>query len=56
MRRGPYDSMEATYSALFEYVKENGLEVVVPTREVYLTDPSQVQRPEDILTQVLLPL
>lgn len=56
MHRGPYDKMETTYEALFAYMNENGLEVVAPTRDVYLTDPSQVERPEDILTQVLLPL
>lgn len=56
VHRGPYDSMESTYTALFKYVKENGLEVISPTREVYLTDPSQVERPEDNLTQILFPV
>ena len=56
MHRGPYDTMEPTYEALFAHMKENGLELTGPTREVYLTDPSQLERPEDNLTQILFPL
>ena len=56
MHRGPYDTLEQTYEALFAYLKDNGLELTGPTREVYLTDPSQVERPEDNLTRILFPL
>jgi effector-binding domain-containing protein len=56
MHRGPYDTMEATYGALVAYMKENGLEITGPTREVYLTDPQQLERPEDNLTQILFPI
>ena len=56
MHRGPYETLEATYEALFAYMKENGLELAGPSRELYLTDPSQVEVPEDNLTQILFPL
>jgi effector-binding domain-containing protein len=56
MHHGPYETMEPTYEALFAHMKENGLELTGPTREVYLTDPSQLERPEDNLTRILFPV
>jgi effector-binding domain-containing protein len=56
VHRGPYETMEQTYVELFAYLKENGLALTGPTREVYLTDPSQLQRPEDNLTRILFPV
>ncbi len=56
MHRGPYETLEQTYEELFAYMKENGLELTGPPREAYLTDPEQVERPEDNLTQMLFPI
>jgi effector-binding domain-containing protein len=56
MHRGSYDTLEKTYEALFAYMKESGLELAGPGRELYLTDPSQLERPEDNLTRILFPL
>jgi effector-binding domain-containing protein len=52
---GPYDEVGGAYQALFSHAKDKGLKVVMPAREVYLTDPTQVKSPAENVTQVLIP-
>ncbi len=55
VHRGPYETCEVTYNALFEWLGRNGLQVTGPTREAYLNDPREV-KPEDILTEIYAPV
>jgi effector-binding domain-containing protein len=54
--KGPYDGVGPAYEALFAYMKDNSLSPAGPSRELYLTDPSQVENPADNLTEVLFPV
>ena len=54
--RGAYDGIAPSYEALFAHMKENNLSPAGPAREVYLTDPSQVENPADNLTEILFPV
>ena len=54
--RGPYDTVGSTYEALIAYMQEKGLEPAGPSREIYLTDPSQVESPADNLTEIVFPV
>jgi AraC family transcriptional regulator len=53
--QGPYQECTATYERLFAWIREQGLEITGPTREIYHNDPREV-RPEDILTEILAPV
>jgi len=54
--RGAYDGVGPSYEALFAHMKENNLSPAGPAREVYLTDPSQAESPEDNLTEIVFPV
>ena len=51
----PYNKIEPAYTALTEYVKENGYEATGVAYEIYLNDPGEVA-PEELLTQIVYPL
>ena len=36
---GPYEELSRSYGALFEHARERGLEITLPTREIYLKGP-----------------
>jgi effector-binding domain-containing protein len=55
IHKGPYEACEPTYNKLFAWVKENGMKIVGPTREVYLNDPREVPK-EEILTEIYAPI
>jgi effector-binding domain-containing protein len=55
MHRGPYDTMAATYEALWEFVAAEGYEVAGPPMERYHSDPNTTP-PEEYLTEVIVPL
>ena len=55
IHKGPYSGMEATYSEMDAWMKENGYEVSGPYREVYLNDPNEVGE-ENLLTEILVPV
>ncbi len=55
VHKGPYETCEVTYNALFEWLGKNGLQATGPTREAYLNDPREV-KPEDILTEIYAPV
>lgn len=52
---GAYDEIGGAYEALVTYAKEKGLNMTMPAREVYLTDPNQVKSPAENVTEVLIP-
>lgn len=43
---GPYETCEPTYLAMFDWIRNNGLAICGPVREVYPNDPREVP-PED---------
>ena len=53
MYKGAYNEVGSAYEALFAYIKENGMALAGPTREIYLTDPAQVEDPADNLTEIV---
>ena len=55
VHRGPYETCEPTYLAVFSWMKEQGLSVRGPIREIYPNDPMEVP-PEEILTEIFIPV
>ncbi|MDD1700352.1 MAG: GyrI-like domain-containing protein [Methanoregula sp.] len=55
VHKGPYESCEPTYLKLFAWIKEKGLKISGPIREVYPNDPRQV-KPEEIITEIFVPV
>lgn len=55
VHKGPYDSIDETYEALWTWVAEHGYEVIGPPEEAYLTDPAEAP-PEEYLTQISFPI
>lgn len=55
---GPYEELHNSYARLLQYVKNNGLEISVPTREVYLKGPGMIFRgnPKKYVTEIQLPV
>ena len=55
---GPYDELTRSYSRLFEYASENGLELGAPSREVYLKGPGMIFKgnPKKYLTEIQFPI
>lgn len=52
---GPYDAIAPAYTALTQFVMENGYEATGVAYEAYLNDPSNTP-PEAVMTQILFPL
>ena len=53
--KGSYKTLEAAYTALMDYVKENSLELTGAYYDYYISDPADT--PEDeLLTQVVFPV
>jgi effector-binding domain-containing protein len=55
VHRGPYDTCESTYLALFAWTESMGLTICGPIREVYPNDPRAVP-PEEIVTGIYVPV
>jgi effector-binding domain-containing protein len=53
--QGPYNKIEPAYTALADFVEEQGFEATGVAYEFYLNDPNQVA-PSELLTQVVFPL
>jgi effector-binding domain-containing protein len=53
--QGPYDGMEPSWRRLLEWVGSAGRRPAGPLREVYLTDPDEVEV-QDLLTELVVPL
>jgi effector-binding domain-containing protein len=52
---GPYETCEPTYLKLFAWIKEKGLQISGPIREVYPNDPREVS-PDKIITEIFVPV
>ena len=53
---GPYEGIQAAYGALYEWVGEKGYEKTGPDREVYFNCPATVEKPEDLRTEIAIPV
>ncbi len=58
IHRGPYDQLGRSYARVFEYIKQKGLEVVMPTREIYVKGPGMLFRgnPKKYVTEIQIPV
>ena len=56
--QGPYDRLSDSYARLIRYVEEEGLDVQLPTREIYVKGPGRFLKgdPEGYLTELQFPL
>ena len=54
LHKGPYEELGRSYAKILEHVEKTGLEVVLPTREVYLKGPGMIFRgnPRKFLTEI----
>ena len=52
---GPYDKVEAAYSALTDWIKNNGYESTGVAYEIYVNDPRETP-PQELETQIMFPL
>lgn len=55
MHRGPYETCEPTYLALFAFIADRELRIAGPIREIYPNNPHEVA-PEDILMEIMVPV
>jgi AraC family transcriptional regulator len=55
VHKGPYETCEPTYLAAFAWIKERGLSISGPIREIYPNDPMEVP-PEEIITEIYIPV
>ena len=56
MHRGPYDKLGEAYAALQKWIETEGLSAGGPPWEIYITDPTEVENPEDWETEVYWPV
>lgn len=54
--RGRYEDIGPAYEALANWIAAHGHIMAGPPREVYLTGPADVARPEDHLTELIWPI
>jgi effector-binding domain-containing protein len=55
VHKGPYETCEPTYRALFAWIEEKGLTICGPIREACPNDPREVP-PEEIITDIYVPV
>ena len=58
LHRGPYDQLGHSYAKILAHAKAKGLEILLPTREVYLKGPGMIFKgnPKNYLTEIQLPV
>jgi len=58
LHKGPYPALGRSYARILAHVREKALNVLLPTREVYLKGPGIIFRgnPKKYLTEIQLPL
>ncbi|RUT35738.1 MerR family transcriptional regulator [Paenibacillus zeisoli] len=54
--KGSYSELTSVFAKLREWVEQEGYELVESPYEIYLTDPDQVTRTEDLVTEVYFPV
>src|SRR5262249_41248025 len=54
LHQGAYDTLGRSYAKILEYVQDAGLEVLVPSREIYHKGPGMIFRgnPKNYLTEI----
>lgn len=55
IHKGPYETCESTYLALFAWIENQSLTICGPIREAYPNDPRTVP-PEEIITEIYVPV
>lgn len=55
VHKGPYNTCETTYFALFAWIQERRLTITGPIREAYPNDP-RIVLPEEIITEIFVPV
>lgn len=55
VHKGPFETIAETYRLLGEWVAAEGLRIVGPPEELYLSDPAKVP-PSEYLTEVRMPV
>jgi effector-binding domain-containing protein len=55
MHKGPYESVEPAYNALFAWIAGNGYRPSGPPSETYYSDPATTL-PEEYLTEIQVPV
>lgn len=53
---GPYEGIQAAYGALYQWIGEKGYEKTGPDREIYFNCPTTVEKPEDLRTEIAIPV
>jgi effector-binding domain-containing protein len=56
IHKGGYESVDGAYSALMKWIEKNNYQIVGPSREIYLTDPSSGTPPSEYVTEVQFPV
>ena len=54
--KGPYSELTSVYAKLTEWIENEGYEMVNSPYEKYITDPTQITDPEDLVTEVYFPV
>ncbi|CAH1059207.1 MerR family transcriptional regulator [Paenibacillus pseudetheri] len=54
--KGPYSELTSVYAKLTEWIENEGYEMVNSPYEKYITDPTQITDPEDLVTEVFFPV
>lgn len=54
MQKGPYDELSRSYAKIGTYIKEQGIEIEIPSREVYIKGPGMIFKgnPKKYLTEI----
>ncbi len=54
IHRGPYDQIGTAYSKIVEFARQQGYQIVTPTREVYLKGPGMILKgnPKKYVTEI----
>ena len=54
MHKGPYEELGRSYAKLVTHIKGKGLEIILPTREVYVKGPGMIFKgnPKNYLTEI----
>jgi effector-binding domain-containing protein len=54
--QGPYDEIGPAYHTVSGWIQGRGHEIAGPPREIYLTDPSETDDPDEYLTEIQFPI
>jgi DNA-binding transcriptional MerR regulator/effector-binding domain-containing protein len=54
LHQGPYDQLGQSYAKILEFIRSQGLDVIIPTREIYHKGPGMIFRgnPKKYLTEI----